>query len=79
MDYAQLERDAERIFVQYNRKELFPEFLSVFGEEIEQDNPICNAVAQRDFEAIGGLLYKAFEEYLSECAEYEAQRIQGWA
>ena len=52
---AQWERNAERIYKSYNRKELFPEFLSVFGEEIEQDNPICNAVAQRDFEAIGGV------------------------
>jgi len=74
---AQWERNAERIYKSYNRKELFPEFLITYGEEIKDDNPILAAVAQRDYEAIGGLLLEAFEVHLSKLAEYDADRLQG--
>jgi hypothetical protein len=78
MDEAQLERDAEQIYLGYSRKELFPEFLEHYSGAIKGDNPLLSAVQQRDYEAVGGLLCAAFEEYLSECAEYDAKRIQGW-
>lgn len=72
---AQMEIDAERIYNSYDRKVLFPEFLTWYGEDIKDDNPILAAVKQRDFEAIGGLLFAAFEQYLSELADYEAERL----
>lgn len=73
---AQMEIDAERIYNSYDRKELFPEFLIIYGEEIKDDNPILSAVKQRDFEAVGGLLLAAFEAHLSELADYDAQLSQ---
>jgi hypothetical protein len=79
MNEAQLERDAEQIYLGYSRRELFPEFLEYFSGEVKSDNPILSAVQQRDYEAVGGLLCAAFERYLSECAEYDAKRVQGWA
>jgi len=69
---AVIEAEAERLYNSYNRKELFPEFLITYGEEIQHDNPILNAVKQRDFETVGGLLLAAFEQHLSELADYEA-------
>jgi len=78
MDYLQLERDAEQIFKGYKRDELFNEFLEWYSGEINAQSPVCVAVKQRDYEAVGGLLCEAFELYLSECAEYDAERIQGW-
>ena len=74
---AQWEKDAERIYNSYDRKVLFPDFLTWYGEEIKNDNPILSAVKQRDGEAVGGLLLEAFEVYLSELAEYDADRLQG--
>jgi hypothetical protein len=72
-----VEIDAERIYLAYDRKELFPEFLEYFSGEIKSDNPIISALGQRDYEALGGLLVAAFEDYLSECAEYDARRALG--
>jgi len=73
---AEWEKDAERLYKNYDRKALFPEFLAIYGEEIKDDNAILSAVKQRDFEAVGGLLLEAFEQYLSELADYEADRLQ---
>lgn len=75
---AKWEKDAERFYKSYDRKELFPEFLISYGEVIKDDNPILSAVKQRDFEAVGGLLLEAFEQHLSELADYEADKLQGW-
>lgn len=80
MNEAQLEREADRIYEKYDRAELFPEFLEIFSGEIDDKSPVCIAVKQRDFEALGGLLVAAFEEHLSECAEYDARRaLDYWA
>lgn len=76
-EQAKRAAEAERIYNSYSRKELFPEFLIIFGEDLKDDNAILNAVQQRDFEAIGGLLLAAFEAHLSELAEYDAE-IQNW-
>lgn len=76
-EQAKREADAERIYESYDRKELFPEFLIIFGEELKDDNAILNAVQQRDFEAVGGLLLAAFEAHLSELADYDAE-VQNW-
>lgn len=78
MDELQLERDAEQIYKGYKRDELFREFLEWYSGEINAQSPVCVAVKQRDYEAVGGLLCEAFELYLSDCAEYDAQRIQEW-
>lgn len=71
-----LEVEAQKIYVSYDRKALSAEFLEIFGEKVKNDDPICAAIAQRDCEAIGGLLLEAFDRYLAECAEYDARRIQ---
>lgn len=76
MDELQVERDAENIFLAYKRDEMFPEFLETYSRDVSEQ--ILTAVKQRDFEAIGGLLYKELELFLSDLAEYEARRIQGW-
>jgi hypothetical protein len=76
MDYAKFERDAEQIYKGYNRAELFAEFLEWYSGKLEAESSICSAVKQCDYEAVGGLLCAAFEDYLSECADYDARRIQ---
>lgn len=76
-EQAKREAEAERIYAGYSRKDLFPEFLIIFGEELKDDNAILNAVQQRDFEAVGGLLLAAFEAHLSDLADYDAE-VQNW-
>lgn len=49
-------------------EDTFSEFLAWFAEE-PNDVQIIAAVKQRDFEALGGLLYKRYQEYVWEAAE----------
>lgn len=78
MDELKWEVDAEKIYKGYKRDELFKEFLEWYSGEINAQSPVCVSVKQRDYEAVGGLLCEAFELYLSECADYDARRIQEW-
>jgi hypothetical protein len=79
MDEARWERDAEKIYCNYDRKKMFAEFLENLSGEVNEASPLTVAVQQRDFEAAGGLLVEAFDVYLSECADYDARRVQDWA
>ena len=53
-------------------EETFYEFLQWFVEETD-DKEIINAVKQRDFESLGGLLYARYESYVQESAERSAE------
>ena len=68
-----VENRAYEIMDGYDRAKEWPGFLAWYAEE-EDDEGCINAVKQRDFEAIGGILYAAFDGYLWECALAQARR-----
>lgn len=73
LDEDRFVEKAERILASMNKAAEWPEFLEWYVQEGE-DEGVINAVKQRDFEAIGGLLYAAFEDYLWEAACDAARR-----
>lgn len=69
-EMAQIEKVADELF--HDPEASFYEFLNWFIEK-PNDKEIIDAVRQQDFEALGGLIYARYEDFIWDAAEESVQ------